>query len=416
MFEQRLVVELRNGFDQKHLEKFSVKQSLRCLDKDSNEREDRITFPDDWIETSVTISIPTKSKEDGAWPYTVPGFHFRPLLEVIRSAFSDIQAGAFHLLPFKHLWKDPLDDHQERIYDELYTSDAWLEAQDSIQKLPREPGCSLEHVVAGLMFFSDATHLANFGTAKAWPLYMYFGNLTKYICSSPTSGACHLVGFLPSLPDSIKDILTSLPHISKTGMSCLQTHCHREVFQACWEILLDEDFCYTYQHGIILKCADGVLRRVFPRIFTYSADYPEKVLIATIKDMGWCPCPRCLTPKCSFSLLGLARDMKNRLTNIHSYAMARVMKAREFIYQSGNTVDGTKVDDTLGEGSWVPVLVTLIYFFNIIDPFCMLVVDFMHECELGTWKALFTHLIRLLFRQVPSFGNGVIRRFANNTS
>jgi hypothetical protein len=27
----------------------------------------------------------------------------------------------------------------------------------------------------------------------------------------------------------------------------------------------------------------------------------------------------------------------------------------------------------------------------------MLVIDFMHECELGTWKALFTHLIRLLY-------------------
>ncbi|KAG2049932.1 hypothetical protein BDR06DRAFT_984188 [Suillus hirtellus] len=40
----------------------------------------------------------------------------------------------------------------------------------------------------------------------------------------------------------------------------------------------------------------------------------------------------------------------------------------------------------------------------------------MHECELGTWKALFTHLIRLLFHQVPTFGNGVIRKFANNTS
>jgi len=32
-----------------------------------------------------------------------------------------------------------------------------------------------------------------------------------------------------------------------------------------------------------------------------------------------------------------------------------------------------------------------------LDPFRMLVVDFMHECELGTWKALFTHLIRMLY-------------------
>jgi len=26
----------------------------------------------------------------------------------------------------------------------------------------------------------------------------------------------------------------------------------------------------------------------------------------------------------------------------------------------------------------------------------MLVIDLMHECELGTWKALFTHLVRIL--------------------
>jgi len=32
-----------------------------------------------------------------------------------------------------------------------------------------------------------------------------------------------------------------------------------------------------------------------------------------------------------------------------------------------------------------------------LDAFRMLVVDFMHKCELGTWKALFTHLICLLY-------------------
>jgi len=184
-------------FDPKHLENFSVKRSLRALDM--NESGQTVTFPDDWVQTDVTMDIPTRSGEDGPQRYTVSGFHYHPLVEVIRAAFADVQARAFHLFPFQRLWKDPLDGHQERIYDELYTSDAWLEAQDSIQRLPREPGCSLERVIAGLMFFSDATHLANFGTAKAWPLYMYFGNLTKYARSSPLSGACHLVGFLPSV-------------------------------------------------------------------------------------------------------------------------------------------------------------------------------------------------------------------------
>ncbi|KAG2751869.1 hypothetical protein P692DRAFT_201683986, partial [Suillus brevipes Sb2] len=425
-------VMLAEDFNTKDLENFSVKRSLRQLD--SEESGGKITFPDDWIETSVNINIPTKSKEDKPLPYNIPGFHYRPLTQVVRAAFADAQATAFHLLPFKKLWKDPLDDHQERIYDELYTSDAWLEAQDNLQKLPKEPGCSLERIVAGLMFFSDATHLANFGTAKAWPLYLYFGNLTKYARASPTSGACHLVGFLPSLPDSIKDILISLPRISKTGMASLQTHCRRELFHACWEILLDEDFLYAYRHGIILRCRDGVLRRVFPRIFTYSADYPEKALIATIKDMGSCPCPRCLTPKNMFTSLGLVKDMQSRLINLRQYAMTKVKQAREYIYRQGNTVDGAKVDDALGEGSWVPVLNQFVNRLGSLglDPFCMLVVDFMHECELGTWKSLFTHLIRLLyalpngaqlvaeldmrFRLVPAFGNGVIRKFSNNTS
>jgi len=201
----RLVKEvmLAQDFDLKHLEDFSVRGSLRELDNHSDPSKSKIEFPDDWIQADITIEIPTKSKDDETRPFSIAGFHFRPLLEVIRSAFTDVQASAFHLSPFRRLWKDPLDDHQERVFDELYTSDSWLDAQDDLQKLPMEPGCKLERVIASLMFFSDATHLANFGTAKAWPLYLYFGNLTKYARSAPKSGACHLVGFLPSVSSPI---------------------------------------------------------------------------------------------------------------------------------------------------------------------------------------------------------------------
>jgi hypothetical protein len=61
----------------------------------------------------------------------------------------------------------------------------------------------------------------------------------------------------------------------------------------------------------------------------------------------------------------------------------------------------------------------------------MLVVDFMHEFELGVWKNLFTHLIRILYaadrggrlvaelneryRLVPQFSQA-IRGFTNNVS
>ncbi|KAG2060721.1 hypothetical protein BDR06DRAFT_986857 [Suillus hirtellus] len=409
-------VMLADDFDLKHLEDFSVKKSLQELDNNTN--KNKIEFPDDWAQADITISIPTKSKDD-ARLFTVPGFHFHPLVEVIHSAFADVQANAFHLSPFKYMWKDPLDSHQERVFNELYTSDSWLDAQDKLQKLPREP---------------DTTHLANFGMAKAWFLYLYFGNLTKYAHSAPKSSTCHLVGFLPSLPDRVKDLLSSLPRISKSGITALHTHCRCKLFHACWDTLLDEKFLHAYKHGMVLKCADGVLRRIFPCIFTYSADYPENVLIATIKDMGSCPCPHCLTPKNVFTSLGLRKDMKSRLQNLRVYITTNVVRAREYIYQWGNTVDGTKVEEMLGEGSWVPVVNKFVEKLGALglDPFRMLIVDFMHKCELGTWKALFTHLIRILsvlpggnqlvaildsrFRQVPSFGNGVIRIFTNNTS
>jgi len=56
----------------------------------------------------------------------------------------------------------------------------------------------------------------------------------------------------------------------------LFTHCHRELFHAQWKDLLYGEFLRAYEHGMVFVCGDNVKRRIFPRIFTYSADYPEK--------------------------------------------------------------------------------------------------------------------------------------------
>lgn len=54
------------------------------------------------------------------------------------------------------------------------------------------------------------------------------------------------------------------------------THCQRELLHAQWEILLNDEFMEVYKHGIVINCCDGKTRRFYPRLFTYSADYPEK--------------------------------------------------------------------------------------------------------------------------------------------
>jgi Plavaka transposase len=46
--------------------------------------------------------------------------------------------------------------------------------------------------------------------------------------------------------------------------------------QKIWLLMLDEAFVEAYTHGMLISCGDGVTRRIFPRIFTYAADYPEK--------------------------------------------------------------------------------------------------------------------------------------------
>lgn len=67
-----------------------------------------------------------------------------------------------------------------------------------------------------------------------------------------------------------------------------------------------------------------------------------------------------------FSSLGLLKDMRSRLMNLRVYVTTKVVQAREFIYKYGNTVDGARVEQTLGEGSWVPTMVSTNSFAYII--------------------------------------------------
>lgn len=46
--------------------------------------------------------------------------------------------------PFRHSHSHPEAGHEQRLYDELYTSNAWLEAHETFERQPKVPGCQLE--------------------------------------------------------------------------------------------------------------------------------------------------------------------------------------------------------------------------------------------------------------------------------
>ncbi|KAL1939913.1 hypothetical protein VTO73DRAFT_9613 [Trametes versicolor] len=372
---------------------------------------------DGWVRAEVPIKVPF-GKDTPPAEFNVHGLAYRPLEEVIASVCSSELSAGFHYTPYELLWQPPTAPNGtvppvEQVYGELYSSQVFRDAHAELQSSPGEPGCSLPRAIIACMPWSDSTHLAEYGNASLWPIYLLFGNQSKYARGRPSMNACHHVAYIPKLPDNIEDFLHL--HTAKQDVSKILTHCRRELMHGIWRLLLGDRFEEACRHGIVVKCFDGITRRLYPRFFTYSADYPEKVLLATVRDMGNCPCPRCLVLKSDIHLVARQAD---------------VNAARALIYNKGKGITSVPVERYLKETSQVPVINA---FSERLKPWLpnfykLFVPDFLHEWELGVWKNIMIHLIRILhaekgagvrelnlrFRQVPVFGRDTIRRFSNN--
>lgn len=57
------------------------------------------------------------------------------------------------------------------------------------------------------------------------------------------------------------------------------THCRREMYHEVIKLILQGRFAEAYEHGILIKFPDGIIHRVFPRFYCYTADYPEKFVL-----------------------------------------------------------------------------------------------------------------------------------------
>jgi Plavaka transposase len=278
----RLVHEvvLNPEFDLDDLKKFNAQRENWKADTADEQSPQLQTFQ----EASIDIEVPSGSKHTPSRKFSIPGLLYRKITTMIKEAYESPLALKFHYTPFKLYHTCPANgseaEKDERVYSEMYNSDALIDEHDKIQRAPTDnPNCKREKVVASLMLWSDATHLTSFGTAKMWPIYMLFGELSKYIRAQPNSGATTHLAYIPPFPDSLQNQIKAFHEKWDTQKSEILTHCRRELMHAVWRLLLDDDFLHAYTYGIVICCADGVERRVYPRIFTYSADYPEKYVI-----------------------------------------------------------------------------------------------------------------------------------------
>jgi hypothetical protein len=155
-----------------------------------------------WKRTPITIQVPFSRSTDipGLRPYEAPHLYHCSLVAVLREKLANARDDKlFHYEPYQLRWAPPHLDSKVSIYGDLYTSTAFHEAHSDLQASPREPGCDLPRVIAGLMFWSDATQLTSFGNAKLWPTYMYFGNESKYRHCKPSCNLSNHVAYFETV-------------------------------------------------------------------------------------------------------------------------------------------------------------------------------------------------------------------------
>jgi hypothetical protein len=176
----------------------NINSRLGASVDDDDEKDEWEDEDAGWRKTQVTIKVPFSrtTAQPGALPYVAAELYYRPLISVIREKLSNAQDNElFHYEPYLLRWSAPHLPCEVNIQGELYTSPAFMNAHSELQSSPGEPGCDLPRVVVAVMFSSDATHLTSFGNAKLWPVYMYFGNESKYRRCKPSCNLCNHVAY-----------------------------------------------------------------------------------------------------------------------------------------------------------------------------------------------------------------------------
>jgi hypothetical protein len=197
-------VLLASDFNRDDLKGFRAAREAEHLDR-SHHTQSRFSADDGWIKSSVEIILPAEGVKHGsetlAPKFKVPGLVHRRLLHVIKAALQETLTKQFHLFPYQEFWEPSPGSPPERMYSELYTSDAFLAEHDKIHAncSGQDSGSHTENVIVAITLWSDSTHLTSFGNASLWPIYLYVGNLSKYIRSKPTSNSAHHLAYIPKV-------------------------------------------------------------------------------------------------------------------------------------------------------------------------------------------------------------------------
>ncbi|CAE7232083.1 unnamed protein product [Rhizoctonia solani] len=198
---------------------------------------------------------------------------FRDLIEIIKDFLSN---SAFKSHMRYAPWRLYTSASKtERVYADMAASDWWWREMEKLV----EQGYR-DATIVPLIIATDQTTLSIMcGGQKAYPVYVTFGNLDKDWRRKPSKHGMYLLGYLPV--DAFEDV----PNDDE------RRRLKAELVHRAMEKMLSP-LRTASEQGVEMWCPDGRLRRIFPRIAAYTADWPEQSLQCCTSEGG---CPICKT-------------------------------------------------------------------------------------------------------------------------
>ncbi|KAG8730829.1 hypothetical protein FRC10_002340, partial [Ceratobasidium sp. 414] len=165
----------------------------------------------------------------------------------------------------------------ERIFGNMWSANWWHRMQEELRKQGKRGT-----TIAPLVIAMDQTKLSSLcGSQKAYPVYITLGNIGKEARCQPTKRATVLLGYLPV--DTFEDV----PNDDE------RRHMKADLVHQAMETIF-APLKAASETRVEMWCADGHLRRVYPMVAAYLANWPEQNIQSCTSEGS---CPVCKTER-----------------------------------------------------------------------------------------------------------------------
>ncbi|KAF5346217.1 hypothetical protein D9757_014049 [Collybiopsis confluens] len=257
------------------------------------------------------------------------------------------------------LFRNSSCTENERVFSEMWTGSFW----NAVQELIPEGG-----TIAPVILASDKTQLTQFsGSKSAYPVYMTLGNIPKSLRRKPGARACILIAYLSvdKLPKKLSQTILKLRNY--------------ELFHRSMAIVLEplKAAGDPSGPGVEMVGGDGAVRRVYPLLATYVADYPEQCLVTCTK-YGTCPKCRRKAGDLQLPKVGESRTQ--------SWTYQTIKNARQDVGPRGGVaaVHALAMESDVAGGIFEPFWVG----FPLTDIHRCVAPDILHQIYQGVFKHL----------------------------